>query len=249
MRIPFWRHTGPRTFFWLWLAQTVSGLGSSLTAFALGVWLFQETGQATPLALTALANFLPSFFIGPFAGAWVDQIDRKWAMILADTGQALATFALLALIGLEGPIWAIYPLLAVSSAFRALQFSANAASLSLLIPKAQLGRANGLRTVGESVGGLLGPILAGVLVPLIGVSAVMLLDVATFFFGAAVTLALTIPRLPRAMRGARRRRTLCGGVRSAASATSEIDPACSVCSLCSRARVSPPRWCRHLSPR
>jgi len=196
-------HSGLRTFFWLWLAQTVSGLGSSLTAFALGVWLFQETGQATPLALTALANFLPSFFVGPFAGALVDQIDRKWVMILADTGQAFTTLALLALIGLEGPVWAIYPLLAVSSAFRALQVPAQLASLSLLVPKAHLGRANGLRTVGESVGGLLGPLLAGVLVPLVGVSAVMLLDVTSFLFGASVTLALTIPQPPQSEEGRR----------------------------------------------
>lgn len=199
------QHPGLRTFFWLWLAQTVSGLGSSLTAFALGVWLYQETGQATPLALTALANFLPSFFIGPFAGAVVDQIDRKWAMIVADTGQAFTTFALLALIGLEGPVWVIYPLLAASSAFRAFQFPAQAASLSLLVPKAHLGRANGLRTVSEGVGGLGGPLLAGALVPVIGVSRVMLLDVATFLFAVSVTLALTIPRPPESDEGRRER--------------------------------------------
>ncbi len=203
MHLPLFRQPGLRTFFWLWLAQTASGLGSSLTAFALGVWLFQETGQATPLALTALANFLPSFLIGPFAGAVVDQIDRKWAMILADTGQAFTTFALLALIGLKGPVWAIYPLLAVAGAFRAFQFPAQAASLSLLVPKAHLGRANGLRTVGEGVGGLGGPLLAGALVPLIGVSAVMLVDVATFLFAVSVTLALTIPRPPESEEGRR----------------------------------------------
>lgn len=141
------------------------------------------------------------FLIGPFAGALVDQIDRKWAMILADTGQACMTFALLALIAVEGPVWAIYLLMAISSTFNAFQFPAHAASLSLLIPKAHLGRANGLRTVSEGVGGLGGPLLAGALVPLIGVSAVMLIDVATFLFAVSITLALTIPRPPESDEG------------------------------------------------
>lgn len=202
MQVPS-QHPGFCTFSWLWLAQTVSGLGSSLTAFALGVWLFEETGQATPPVLTALAKFVPSFLIGPFAGALVDKIDRKWVMILADTGQACTTFALLALIAVEGPVWTVYLLLTISSAFNAFQFPAQAASLSLLIPKAHLGRANGLRTVSEGVGGLGGPLLAGALVPLIGVSAVMLADVATFLFAVSMTLALTIPRPPESDEGRR----------------------------------------------
>lgn len=204
MRVRRVQHAGLRTFFWLWLAQTVSGLGSGLTAFALGVWLYLETGQATPLALTALANFLPALLIGPLAGAVVDQVDRKWAMILADTGQAVMTFLLLALIGLNGPVWGIYPLLAISSAFRAFQFPAQAASLSLLVPRANLGRANGLRTVGEGVGGFGGPLLAGVLVPLIGVAGVMLIDVATFLFAVSVTLAITVSRPLESDEGRRR---------------------------------------------
>lgn len=43
-----------KTFFVIWLGQLLSMIGSGLTGFALGVWIFEQTGQATPFAMTAL---------------------------------------------------------------------------------------------------------------------------------------------------------------------------------------------------
>ena len=59
-----------RTFFIIWGGQLVSIMGSGLTSFALGVWIFNKTGQATPFALTALSACCHAFCspAGRFAG-------------------------------------------------------------------------------------------------------------------------------------------------------------------------------------
>ena len=45
-----------RTFLIIWAGQLISTLGSGLTGFAMGVWIFDQTGEATPFALTILAG-------------------------------------------------------------------------------------------------------------------------------------------------------------------------------------------------
>ena len=85
---------GFRTFVIIWLGQSISLIGSGLTGFALGVWVYQRTGSATQFTLIALATALPGIVFSPIAGALVDRWDRKWAMILSDTAAGLCTICL-----------------------------------------------------------------------------------------------------------------------------------------------------------
>ena len=78
--------TGMRTFLIVWIGQVISIVGSRLTNFGLGVWIFEQTGDAMPFALTVLFGSLPSVFLLPVAGSLADRWNRRWLMILADTG-------------------------------------------------------------------------------------------------------------------------------------------------------------------
>ena len=82
-----------RTFLVIWGGQFVSLIGSGLTGFGLGVWVFQQTGSVTQFALIALSAAVPGIIMTPFAGALVDRWDRRRAMILSDTGAAAMTAA------------------------------------------------------------------------------------------------------------------------------------------------------------
>ena len=74
---------GLRTFFVIWLGQVVSTIGSSLTGFVLGVWVYRQTGSATQFALIAACSTLPAIVLAPLAGALVDRLDRRRIMIAA----------------------------------------------------------------------------------------------------------------------------------------------------------------------
>lgn len=184
-----------RRFLILWIGQTISLLGSGLTSFALGVWIYQQTGEATPFALTVLFGTLPRILLAPLGGSLADRRNRKQIMLLADTGNALITAAA-ASIALTGnlAVWNIYLLAAFGSVFAAFQEPAFGASVVMLVPKKDLGRASGLRNLSEALGGLITPLLGGLLYGLIGLGGVMIIDFATYFFALGALLATRIPQ-------------------------------------------------------
>ena len=72
------------TFEAVWFGQLISYVGSGLTNFALGVWVFQRTGSVTQFALIAFFASLPGLLAAPFAGALVDRWDRRLVMLWCD---------------------------------------------------------------------------------------------------------------------------------------------------------------------
>jgi MFS family permease len=187
-----------RTFLVIWFGQVVSRLGSGLTGFALAVWVYQRTGSVTQLALISFSMTLPAVLMSPFAGTLVDRWDRRWAMIVSDSGAGLCTLAI-ALLVWSGrtEIWLIYLALAAGSVFQSLQWPAFSASTSLLVGKQELGRANGLAQLGLAIAQLLAPVLGAALLAAIHLAGVVLVDFLTFVFAI---LTLSLVRVPRPVR-------------------------------------------------
>ncbi|KAA3642402.1 MAG: MFS transporter [Chloroflexi bacterium] len=184
-----------RTFLTIWVGQVISVLGSGLTNFALGVWIFQQTGEATPFALTVLFGNLPQVLLSPLAGALIDRWNRRLVLIVADTGSALTTFgAFLLLLNGELQVWHIFIIAAVGSVFQGFQEPAYMASITMLVPKEQLGRASGMVQMGQALTSLISPLLAGFLFVAIGLEGIILVDFATFFFAIGALLFVRIPQ-------------------------------------------------------
>lgn len=182
-------------FMLVWFGQLISIVGSGLTGFALGVWVYQLTGSVTQFALIALFTTLPSLIISPLAGALVDRWDRRWAMILSDTGAGLCTL-LIAMLLFTGKltIVPIYILMALISTFSAFQWPAYSASITLLVPQRHLGRANGLVQLGQASAQIIAPVLAGILVTTIQIQGVILIDFISYIFALGMLLVVRIPK-------------------------------------------------------
>lgn len=184
-----------RTFLIIWLGQLISIIGSGLTSFALGVWIFDRTGQATPLALTVLFGNLPRILLMPIAGSLADRWNRRWVMILADAGDALVT--LIVLVGLtfgQLEIWHVYLIALASATFAAFQEPAYTASITMLVPKKDLARASGMVQMGQAAETLVSPLLAGVLFVAIGLNGIILIDFLTFLFAIGTLFLIRIPQ-------------------------------------------------------
>lgn len=183
-----------KTFIIVWIGQVVSLLGSSMTGFALGVWVFQQTGSAASFALTLLFNMLPKALIAPFAGVLADRYDRRKIMIAADLSAGVATMFVFALfVTGDLSIWHIYLLTALNASASALQGPAFSAAITQLVPKSQFDRANGLQQLGDGVGQIIAPILAGVLIGVFGLASVLLVDMVTFMFAVGLLLFVRFP--------------------------------------------------------
>lgn len=192
-----------KTFFVVWGGQLVSIVGSSLTGFALSIWVYQQSGSVTLLALVMLAATVPSIIIAPFAGALVDRWDRRLTMMGGDGAAGIATglVALLLFMGDLHLAW-VFVLVIIGSIGNSFQEPAWTASIPMLVPKQHLGRANGLAQTGQAVGNLLAPAIAGALLTLFGLKAVLLIDFVTFLFAVSTVALVRIPSPVRARAGA-----------------------------------------------
>ncbi len=184
-----------KTFFIIWIGQLISMMGTELTSFGLGVWIYDQTGKATPFALTALFATLPRLLLSPIAGVFADRYNRRKIMIFADTGDALVTLsAVFLLFSGNIEVWHIYIIAFISSCFTAFQGPAAQASVTMLVPKDQLARAGGIMQMGQATTMILVPVLAGVLYGLMSIKWIMVIDFITFFFAIGTLLLVRIPQ-------------------------------------------------------
>jgi DHA3 family macrolide efflux protein-like MFS transporter len=186
---------GTRTFFTIWAGQLISLIGSQLTGFALGVWVYEQTKSVSLLALVQVAQQAPFIILSPIAGVFADRWNRRTAMIISDLGAGLAVLVagILYVTGHLQP-WMTIPIVLVMSTFHTLMWPAFTASVTLLVPKKQYGRANGFVQLGEALPQIAGPALAGALYVAIHIGNMALIDFATYVF--SVLLLLLFVRIP-----------------------------------------------------
>lgn len=191
-----------RAFIFIWVGQFVSLLGTGMSRFALTIWAFQITGEATALALVGFFSFAPSIVISPIAGALVDRWNRKLVMILSDLAAGLMTIVVLLLYvtgNLE--IWHLYVTGFIAAIFEPFQWPAFSAAMSTMVPKEQYGRANGLVSLADSVSTIAAPLMAGALLVAIGLGGILAIDIVTFLFAIGSILLVKIPQPARSAEG------------------------------------------------
>lgn len=178
----------------VWLGQLVSMSGSGMTRFALTIWVWQETGEATALAIVAIFSFAPAIFFSPIAGVIVDRVSRKRVMIASDLAAGLSTVALLILFSTGHlVIWHLWAAGFFASAFESFQFPAYSAAITTMVEKKQYTRANAMLGTVHSASMIIAPASAAALLPLLGINGIMVIDIATFIFAIGMLLLVTIP--------------------------------------------------------
>lgn len=187
----------------VWLGQIVSVLASLMTQFALTIWAFEKTGSATALGLIQVFFVTPFLLISPLAGVLVDRHNRKLMMMVSDLGAGLATVGILILQAfgvLE--VWHLYLAAVVNGLGNTFQWPAYSATISTMLPKEQYGRANGMMSLIEAGPGVIAPLIAGALLPFIGLAGILLIDIVTFLLAIGALLVVYIPQPPRTREGA-----------------------------------------------
>lgn len=176
-------------FIVIWFGDFISTVGSGLTAFVLGIYAFQITKQATASSMVVLFTFLPAFLLRPIGGVIADRIDRGFLMIFGNLGSALGIGLIILLMTIAPHnLLMIYPGIAVSSVFFALQNPAFKALVSDFVPKELYAKAGGLMQLSNSAQFLVAPIIAGYLMGTMAVRYILYIDVATFLVAVVAIL-------------------------------------------------------------
>ncbi|MFI7694540.1 amino acid adenylation domain-containing protein [Nonomuraea sp. NPDC049655] len=186
--------TGLRSFYTVAGGQFVSAVGNALSAFALGIWAYQRSGEILDLALVTMLAQIPAVLLTPLGGALADRVDRRRIMLACDALSGLAMGALVLLMAtgrLE--LWNVCLIVAVTSMVTAFHQPAYLAAIAQLVPKPYLPQANAMANLGFGAGNVVAPLAGGALIGLFGLSAVISIDVATFAIGVGTLLAVRFP--------------------------------------------------------
>lgn len=196
------RLEGMPGFVVVWAGQIVSVLASSMSSFALTIWAYQETGSATALGAVSTAFVLPFLLLSPVAGALVDRYNRKLMMMISDLSAVLATVGVLVLHASGAlRIWHLFGAAALMGLGNTFQWPAYSAAISTMLPKEHYSRANGMMSLVETGPSVLAPMLAGALLPIVGLNGILGLDIATFFVAIGALLIVSVPQPKRSAEG------------------------------------------------
>lgn len=185
------------SFYIIWSTQFASMFGSQLTAFAIGVWLFQRTGSVISFTQFVLFSTLPALLMMPWSGAIADQWSKRSILFVSEVVAIACTATMALLFWLDVfHVWQLYALQAVLSVSIGLQGPAASAAITTLVPKEHYGRASGLYQIATAVSQFAAPLLAAVLLGRIGIFGILVLDVLTFLVAIVGVLVARIPDAP-----------------------------------------------------
>ncbi|ADL53605.1 MFS transporter [Clostridium cellulovorans] len=192
------RYKDMSAFVSIWIGQVVSIIGTGLTGFVLGLQVYQKTGSVTQYTLIAMFTVLPGIVISPFSGVLVDRYDRKKVMIFSNLIASISIFFIVVMFYMgDFKVSIIYLSMAICSVCSAFQVAAYTASISLLVPKKHLVRANGMVQIGDGVSKLIAPLLAGFLSAKVDIWAVIIIDFITFLIAILSCLVAEVPLLEK----------------------------------------------------
>ncbi|WP_329091890.1 non-ribosomal peptide synthetase/MFS transporter [Streptosporangium sp. NBC_01469] len=175
--------------------QLISIVGSSLTEFAIPLWIYITTGSLPMMALFAVLALVPGMLVSPLAGALVDRYDRRKVMLAGDVGAFGTQLALGVLLWTGNlQIWHIYPLLVLLSVALTFQRLAYNSAIPQLVPKRFLGHANGVVQMVTGTAQLVVPLVAVGLMTVIGLEGILVLDVVSYVFAIGVLIFVRFPK-------------------------------------------------------
>ena len=188
-----------KDFLILWSTQSVSQLGSSMTGFALTLWLYEKTGSSLGTAALAICSYAPYVLMSIFAGALTDRFDKKKTMLGCDAFAAVCTITVFVLFRTNSlKVWHLYVLNGISGLMNTVQQPASEVAMTWITPQKHYQKTSGLRSLSNSLNSILNPLIATSLYALTGLNGVIAVDLGSFAVAfAALLFFIRIPETKR----------------------------------------------------
>jgi MFS family permease len=197
------RPNGLQGLFIIWLGQMISGIATTTTYYALPFWITERTGASgSALSYWESFFFASYLFFVLFALFFIDRFPRKAMMLLYDFLLLSATVVLLALeTSGKLEIWHIYLNAAVQGVGYAFRLPTYSSVITILVPRKQYVRANGMLSLLYDMPEIFGPVLAGLLFLTLGLKGILAINLISFAFSIGALLFVKIPPTPHTPEG------------------------------------------------
>lgn len=185
-----WTHD----FSLIWLGQLVSTLGDAAYSIALGFWVLQVTGSTTLMGTLMAASALPGVLISPFAGVWIDRLNKKPLLIAMDIARGMCMILIAAAAYTHIiQIWMVFAVGILLSVCGAVFRPGINASVPILVPRSKLSNANSLLALVSSGANMLGSAAGGYLLQLFGAPLLFLFNGLSYFFSGGSVSFIKLP--------------------------------------------------------
>jgi MFS family permease len=197
-----WRNVGPDlrplsvpAYRRLFIGQVFTVIGATITAVAVQQQVFDLTGSSAWVGFASLVALIPLVIFGLLGGAIADTYDRRKLLIVTSIGIAVTSVGLwLAALSSSESVWTVFALLALQQAFFAVNQPTRSAIIPRIVPIEMVPSANALGMSVFSIGVIVGPLLVGVLIPIVGLAWLYFIDALTLV--AILYAVLRLPPIP-----------------------------------------------------
>jgi len=180
-----------KKFMIIWMGELISTIGSGMTAFAVSIYVYQLTGSATWVSIAALLAYVPTILMNPVGGILADRYDRRVMMICGDTFSALGLLFILVCIqsGNTGALPVVIGV-AINSFFIGILEPAYKATVTDLVSEADYAKASSLVQIAGSSKYLISPAIAGIILSVVDIRAILIIDIATILVTVLATASV-----------------------------------------------------------
>ena len=183
--------SGFKKFLLLWAGELISSIGGGLTSFGLAVYVFNETGSDSSMAVVSLLAFLPTLILSAPAGVLADRYDRRLLMMIGDGLSGVGIlYILICMIGGHASLTQICIGVSISSIFSALLEPSYRATVTDILTKEEYSKASGMVSLAGSARYLISPMLAGLLLAVSDIKLLLVIDICTFVVTVTTTLVV-----------------------------------------------------------
>lgn len=183
--------------YWIiFIGQSLSLLGSSLTQFVLMWWITDKTGSISYLAIAGMAALLPQALLSPLGGVLADRYHRRMIMIISDAVSAICMVALIFLFLSDNiELWHAFVMMTIRGAMQAFQSPASAASTAMLVPRSFVTRAAGFNQMLQGITLVASAPLGAFAISIIPLGWALSIDVITAILAIVPLFIFTIPQV------------------------------------------------------
>ena len=180
-----------KKFMTIWMGELISSIGSGMTAFAIGIYVYQMTKSVALVSVVTLLAYLPTILLSPVGGVLADRYDRRLLMILGDllSGLGLLYIFICTQTGHIG----ILPIcigVTISSVFISLLEPAYKATISDLVPATDYAKASGMMQMAGASRYLISPAIAGIILAVSDIRTILVIDMLTIVVTVTATMSV-----------------------------------------------------------
>ncbi|MDN3610396.1 MFS transporter [Vibrio ostreicida] len=184
-------YLGTSAYFMMLGATLISLLGTLMTDFALGQWVYKQTQSATAYGVIGFAALAPQLLFSPFIGTLLDRYPRGTLMVLGHVGAGVCTLSLVMLYANELlNFWCILMFVGIGSVFNGFISQSFIVLVPVLIEEKKLLKFQGFTQGGMGLVELVVPALAAFFLVAVGLKGVFIADIISFV--SAITVLLFI---------------------------------------------------------